>query len=100
MSSPVSRCLRAQMSSAMEPARAPQHQQALIPWEARQRSPVMLGSGRGLIWCDGVMRGPRVQWECGDAVVALGGCHGTGQVRVTIFSRRNSYGEKGAGEGL
>ena len=50
--------------------------------------------------CDGVMRGPGAQWECGGAAVALGGCHGTGRVRVTIFSRRNSYGEKETGAGL
>lgn len=34
------------------------------------------------------------------AVVALVGPHRTGQGRVTVFSCRNSHGEKGTGEGL
>lgn len=50
--------------------------------------------------CEGVMRSTGQQQECGGMAVALGGCHGASRVRVTIFSRRNSYGEMGTGEGL
>jgi len=39
--------------------------QAPLSLEAGQLSPAMLGGGRGLVLCSGVLRGPGVQWEHG-----------------------------------